>query len=354
MRNSRERSDGRMSEKKIGVAIAGLGFVGARAHVPAFRKIPGAEVVGVIGRPGGTSEHSAKELSEKHGFDYYLDYEAALDDSRIDAVVVAVPTPLHFEMASKAISKGKHVLCEMPLATTIPQARYLRQQAKMQGVLLMPVLNFRFTPSFVKAKELIDKGAVGKPMAVSFREFIAAKDLAAQWPLTSWAWDVKKSGGLPDFTLSVWSIDLVRWLLGTEIKSVHWTANYAPVEGVDDFEGYHTMGIIKLANGTVGTLHYGSTLAPGLGTSSLEVYGSNGKILQAMWNNSLALIGENLEKEEWAFEEKGPRVWGHYQLDSYFIDCILQGKTPSFDADDAIKAQAIAGKMVQLRPERRA
>lgn len=335
-----------MSEKKIGVAIAGLGFVGAHAHVPAFRKIPGAEVVGVIGRPGGTSERSAKELAEKHGFDYYLDYGAALDNPRIQAVVLAVPTPYHFELASQAISKGKHVLCEMPLATTIPQAKKLRQQAEKQGVLLMPVLNFRFTPSFVKAKELIDKGAIGEPTAVSFREFIAAKDLAAQWPLTSWAWDVKKSGGLPNFTLSVWSIDLVRWLLGTEIENVHWTTNYASVEGVDNFKGYQTMGIITLNNGTIGTLHYGSTLAPGLGTSILEVYGCNGKILRAKWNNSLALIGEYSEMEEWTFDEKGPRVWGHYQLDSYFIDCILEGRRPSFNADDAIKAQSIACKMV--------
>jgi len=342
-----------MSEKRIGVAVAGLGFVGARAHVPAFRKIQGAELVAVVGRPSGTSERVARELSGKYGFDYYLDYGNALANPRIDAVVVAVPTPHHFEMVSQAISRGKHVLCEMPMTSTVPQARKLGEQAEKRGLLLMPVLNFRFTPIFVKAKELIEQGAIGKTIAISFKEFIAAKDLAAQWPLTSWAWDVKKSGGLPDFTLSVWSIDLVRWLLGREIKEVHWTANYAPVEGVDSFEGYQTMGIIKLTDGTVGTLHYGSTLASGLGMTKLEVYGSNGKILQANGNNSLALIGQNAEKQEWAFEEKGTRVWGHYQLDSYFIDCILHAKTPSFGVEDAINAQVIAGKMVRGRHDNR-
>lgn len=95
-----------MSEKKIGVAIAGLGFVGERAHVPSFRKIPGAEVVGIVGRPGHRSEQAAKELAEKHGFCCYLDYAEALDDPRIHAVVLAVPTPEHFEMASQAISRA--------------------------------------------------------------------------------------------------------------------------------------------------------------------------------------------------------------------------------------------------------
>ncbi len=336
-----------MSEKKIGVAIAGLGFVGERAHVPSFRKIPGAEVVGIVGRPGHRSEQAAKELAEKHGFCCYLDYAEALDDPRIHAVVLAVPTPEHFEMASQAISRGKHVLCEMPLATTIPQARKMGLLAEKKGVLLMPVLNFRFTPNFVMAKDLIDRGAIGKPIAVSFTEFIAAKDLADQWPSTSWAWDAKKSGGFPDFTLSVWSIDLVRWLLGTEIRNAHWAANYAPVDGLESFKGYQTVGIIELADGAVGTLHYGSTVAPGMGMSILEVYGSNGKTLQAKSNNSLTLIGENLEKEEWTFEEKGTKVWGHYQIDSYFVDCVLHGKIPSFGTEDAIKAQAIASKMVR-------
>lgn len=81
--------------------------------------------------------------------------------------------------------------------------------------------------------------------------------------------------------------------------------------------------------------------------SILEVYGSNGKTLQAKSNNSLTLIGENLEKEEWTFEEKGTKVWGHYQIDSYFVDCVLHGKIPSFGTEDAIKAQAIASKMVR-------
>ncbi len=343
-----------MSDKSIGVAIAGLGFVGARAHVPAFRKIPGAEVVGVVGRPGGSSEHVAKELSEKYGFNCYLDYGAALDDSRVHAVVLAVPTPDHFEMAARAMSRGKHVLCEMPLATTVAQARKLKDQALKEGVLLMPVLNFRFTPNFVKAKELIDLGAIGKPLAVTFKELIAARDLAAQWPSTSWAWDVRKSGGFPDFTLSVWSIDLIRWLFSTEYKSVQWVADYSPVEEAVDFKGYQTMGVVKLVNGMVGSLQYGSTVAPGLGTSRLEVYGSNGKILVASQNDALALIGKNSEKQEWTFEEKGTRVWGHYQLDSYFVDCILERKKPSFGVQDAIKAQMIAQKMVRRSSETRA
>jgi predicted dehydrogenase len=67
----------------------------------------------------------------------------------------------------------------------------------------MPVLNFWFTPNYVKAKELIDAGKIGKPLAVWFRELIAAKDLPMEWPANSWAWNIEKSVGYPDFTLSI-------------------------------------------------------------------------------------------------------------------------------------------------------
>lgn len=330
-----------MPKKKIRVAVAGLGFVGGQAHAPAFRKIPGAELVAVI----DVFKEKAKEVATKYNVDYYLDYEEALKKADIDAVVVAVPTPFHYKLVSEAIARGKHVLCEMPLTPTISESKKLGEAAKKAGVILMPDLNFRFTPNYVKAKELIEKGAIGKPVAVTFSEFIPAKDLAAQWPSGSWAWDIKKSGGYPDFTLSVWSIDLVRWLLKSEIDDAQWASSYAPLVGIEGFLGYNTVGVIKFSSGAVGSLHYGATVASGEETSQLEVFGDNTKTLKADWNNSLTLTEEGLT-QKWAFKETGTKVWGHYQIDAYFVECILQGKEPTVTVEDAIKVQNVASKIV--------
>jgi predicted dehydrogenase len=113
----------------------------------------------------------------------------------VDAVVVANPTPFHYKTAKAAIENGKHVMCEMPVAATVEEIKDLGRLAEKAGVLFMPDLNFRFTPNYVKAKELVGSGAIGDPVAASFREFIPAKDQAAQWPAGSWAWDKKVSGG---------------------------------------------------------------------------------------------------------------------------------------------------------------
>lgn len=332
-----------MSKDKVGVAVVGLGFVGGNTHVPALKKVPGAGLVAVI----DVIEELAKNVATKYDTKYYTDFGVALRDPEIDAVIVAVPTPFHYKLSSDAIAHGKHVMCEMPLTPTIAESEKLRDQAEKADVILLPDLNFRFTPIYLKTKELIDQEAIGEPIAVTFNEYIPAKDLAAQWPAGSWAWDARRSGGYPDFTLSVWSIDLIRWLFNQEIEEVEWMCNYAPLEGFGKFTGYNTAGIIRLSKGAVGALHYGSTVVRGEGTSRLEVFGSNTKAIRAVWNNSLTLTGEGLEKQTWEFEAKGTRAWGHRQIDAYFVECVLQGKKPSITVDDAIKVQRIAGKMLR-------
>jgi predicted dehydrogenase len=329
-----------MSKDKVGVAVAGLGFVGGQAHAPAVKRIPNANLVAVV----DVIEDLAKKASEKYGVKYYTDFGKALKDPEIDALIVAVPTPFHYRLAAEALAAGKHVLLEIPMTPTVEEGEKLRDQAEKAGVILMPDLNFHFTPIYVKAKELISQNAIGQPIALTFSEYIAAKDLAQQWPAGSWAWDMKRSGGLPDYTLSFWSIDLARWLIG-DVKEVSWMCNYAPLEGFVGFTGYNTVGALRFTNGAVGNMHYSSTVTRGEGSSRLEVFGNNTKALKAVWNTSLTLTGEGEEKKTWEFNEKGTRAWGHRQIDQYFVDCVLKGAKPSITPDDAIAVQRVAKKM---------
>jgi predicted dehydrogenase len=327
----------------VRVAVVGVGFVGGQAHVPAFRKIPGSDMIVLCDK----IENRVKALSEKYSVKYCLDYEEILNNPKVDAVVLSVPTPFHFELAIKAMQKGKHVLCEMPLAPTIEQISKMAETAKKSKVVLMPDLNFRFAPIYIKVKEMINEGIVRNPIATHYREFIPAAALAEQWPAGSWAWDIGKSGGYPDFTLSVWSIDLLRWLFEDEITSVEWMKNYARLKEFGGILGYNTMGIIKFRKGIVGSLHYGATVNQLASTSRLEVYGDNTNVLHAVWNNKIVLYGSEPEPKEIPVEAKGTRMWGHYQIDNHFIECIQQNKQPLVTVEDAIKTQEIAVKMVE-------
>jgi predicted dehydrogenase len=329
--------------EKVGVAVVGVGFVGGQAHVPSFKKIEGSELVAL----GATTEKRVKPLAEQYGVKYYLDYDKLLEDPKIQAVALAVPTPMHFDLAMKAIKKGKHVLCEMPLAATVDKVKELQKAAEKAKVILMPVLQFRFAPIYTKTKEMIESGMIGKPIAFHFREFIPASSIAEQWPAGSWAWNIEKSGGYPDFTLSVWSIDMFRWLFKSEIENVQWMANYPKFEKYGGILGYNTMGVIKLSNGAVGSLHYSASVTPSASTSRLEVYGDNTDVIHAIWFNKILLYGSGQQPQEWDLDVKGTRVWGHRQLDEHFIDCVLHNKKPQVTAEDAIRAEEVALKIVK-------
>jgi predicted dehydrogenase len=328
---------------KVGVAVVGAGFVGGQAHIPSFKKIEGSELIAL----GARTEKHVKPLAEQFGVKYYLDYDKLLEDPKIQAVALAVPTPMHFELAMKAIKKGKHVLCEMPLAETIDKVKELQKTAEKAKVILMPILQFRFAPIYGKTKEMMESGMIGKPVAFHFREFIPASSLAEQWPAGSWAWNIEKSGGYPDFTLSVWSLDMFRWLFKSEIESVQWMASYPKLEKYGGILGYNTMGIVKLSNGAVGSLHYGASVTPSAALSRLEVYGDNTDVIHAINFNKILLYGAGQQPQEWDLDVKGTRVWGHRQLDEHFIDCILNHKKPQVTPEDAIKAEEVALKIVK-------
>jgi predicted dehydrogenase len=327
---------------KVGVAVVGVGFVGGQAHAPSFKKIENSNLVALC----DTVESRVKPLAERLQVKYFLDYDRLLEEPDVQAVVLAVPTPLHFDLAMKAIAKKKHVLCEMPLAPKIEQMDRLESAAQKAKVLLMPDLNFRFAPIYIKVKEMIDSGTIGKPIALQYREFIPAASLAEQWPAGSWAWNVEKSGGYPDFTLSVWSIDMIRWMFKSEVADVKWMTSYPKIEKLGIL-GYNTMGLIRLSNGVVGSLHYSASVASSASTSRLEVFGDNTNVLHAIGTNKVVMYGPDQTPQEWYLEVKGARVWGHRQIDEHFVDCILNKRQPQATVNDAIRAIAIASKMTE-------
>jgi predicted dehydrogenase len=195
---------------------------------------------------------------------------------------------------------------------------------------------------------MIESGSIGKPVALHFREFLPAMSLAEQWPAGSWAWNIEVSGGYPDFTLSVWSIDMIRWMFQSEITDVEWRSSYPKIEKYGGILGYNTMGLIKLSNGMVGSLHYSASVNPSASISRLEVYGDNTNVIHAIGYDKIVYYNSDKEEpQETKLDVKGTRVWGHRQLDEHFIECILHNKRPQVTVEDAIKAQEIAQKIVK-------
>ncbi len=129
------------SLQEIGAAVAGAGFI-APVHVEALRRL-GVRITGVLASSPEKSVAAQRTLGLPRA---YARFDELLADREVEAVHVATPNTLHFEMARQALRAGKHVLCEKPLATDSRQSAELAALARERGLAAGVAYNVRFYP----------------------------------------------------------------------------------------------------------------------------------------------------------------------------------------------------------------
>jgi predicted dehydrogenase len=137
--------------------------IGRTKVIPAIGRADRCEVVAIASRNAEAGRRTADELGipRVHG-----SYDELLADPEIDAVYIPLPNHLHAEWAIAAARAGKHVLCEKPLALTVPDAERMIAAADEAGVVLMEAFMYRHHPSWVAARKLVSSGRIGQLMAV--------------------------------------------------------------------------------------------------------------------------------------------------------------------------------------------
>jgi predicted dehydrogenase len=113
-------------------------------------------------------------------------FEDLLNGADIDAVVIATPVRLHYEMARACLSAGKHVFIEKPMARSVAEAEELVAFAEHQGLVLMVGHTFLFSPAVRRMKEIIDAGDIGQLQYVSAHRLnlgLFQKDINVTWDL---------------------------------------------------------------------------------------------------------------------------------------------------------------------------
>src|ERR1700734_3455141 len=171
----------------IKTAIFGTGFMG-RVHLEALRR---TEFVDAVAVAGPTIE-AAQRLGARFSVPAFTaDYREILGDPAIDAVHVCTPNALHFSMAKDALLAGKHVMCEKPLAITVPEAEELTTLALKQGVRNAICHTIRFYPMVQQMRSMRESGELGEILVVQ-------GTYSQDWLLydTDWNWrvDAKASG----------------------------------------------------------------------------------------------------------------------------------------------------------------
>lgn len=198
---------------RLDVAVIGAGFI-ARTHVPAWIAL-GARI-----RIHSTDDQAAV-LAEEFGLTVTASLEEALDGATV--ADICTPTTTHREIALAAFEAGAHVLCEKPLALTPQDAREMADTAREAGRLLCPGHVVRFFPAYVRLRDAVASGALGRVAVARFTR-------AGRYPTwSSWFADPALSGGIVTDQM-LHDMDIARWLFG-EVVSIHATQRGNPGVG---------------------------------------------------------------------------------------------------------------------------
>ncbi|WP_114783003.1 Gfo/Idh/MocA family protein [Botryobacter ruber] len=146
-----------MSEKKINIAIVGLGF-GAE-FIPIYQKHPNANMYAICAR----TQSKVDEIGALFGIEKrYTDFEELLKDPNVDAVHINTPIQNHAEQSIAALRAGKHVACTVPMATTVDECRQIVELVQETGLTYMMMETVVYSREFLFVKELYEKGELGK------------------------------------------------------------------------------------------------------------------------------------------------------------------------------------------------
>lgn len=181
---------------------------------------------------------AAEVVAENNVRNIYDDYDGLLADPVVDAVYVPLPNHMHLPWTLKALSAGKHVLCEKPLACNAREAREMAARAKETGLLLMEAFMYRFHPRSRHIKQIVDQGNIGKPCLVRSAFCYHMDDDMLQSGANARLKSEMGGGVLLD--VGCYSVSAARWLLNAEPTAVQAQAVYHPA-GVD----MHLVGTLR-------------------------------------------------------------------------------------------------------------
>ncbi len=178
---------------EIRVGIIGVGMIGAE-HIRGFRSIPRCSVIAIADNDENRLTKAASEYSISQ---IYTNYKDLLALPEIDGVIICTPPYTHEEIAIAALHAGKHVLCEKPMTISSASAVKMVKQAKKCNRILASCSNrYRFSPSVLKAKELIDAGELGEIYHITLSGISRRNRPGIDFhPTAAWCLDKSKSGG---------------------------------------------------------------------------------------------------------------------------------------------------------------
>jgi myo-inositol 2-dehydrogenase/D-chiro-inositol 1-dehydrogenase len=341
---------------KVKVGLLGSQFI-STIHAESLKNCAEAEIIAVASPSPGNAEKFAAQFQIPH---HYTDYHELLARDDIDMVVIGIPNHLHCEAVIAAAERGKHIVIEKPLCLSLDEADRMLEAARKASVKLMYAEELCFAPKYVRLKQLLDSGALGKPTLLKQSE-------KHDGPHADHFWDVERSGGGVAMDMGCHAIEFFRWMLNRpKILSVYAQMN-TQVHADKTLGDDNALLILEFEDGIVAIAEESWTKLGGMDDRA-EVHGSKGvAYADLLHGNSIetySAVGYDYAVEKaggtqgWSFTIYDEAYnYGFPQEMAHFVDCVQNDKTPLVTGEDGRKVlevlfaayeSARTGRKVQL------
>ena len=246
--------------------LVGASTIAAEHMIDAFRS-NGGEAVVVM----STNADRAAQYAVKHNIaKSTTELNALVGDKEVDAVYVSTTNELHRDQIFAAAAAGKHVLCEKPLALTLPDARAMVIECRKRGVVMGTNHHLRNAATHRAMRDAIKAGRIGKPL---FARVFHAVYLPPH--LQGWRIEKPNAGGGVILDITVHDADTLRFVLDDEPQSVIAIASHGGMAQASLEDG--VMGVVHFSSGLLAQFHDAFTTK--YATTGFEVHGDEGSLI---------------------------------------------------------------------------
>ena len=324
----------RRGRQMLRAAVIGVGEMGQH-HARVYSDLEGVLLVSVA----DCQMDVAERVARRHGGKAYADYAQMFDEEQIDVATVAVPTTLHYRVASEVIQRGIHLLVEKPLARQVEKAAEIVEMAQRHGVMLTVGHIERFNPAVIELKRRLDAGEIGRVFHLNVRRW-------SPYPKR-----IRDVGVVLD--MATHDLDIMGYLVGDEVERLYAEGDFLfSLPSEDSISAF-----LRFRNGALGMLDV-NWVTP-CKVRELSITGQQGMITLDYLDQELFIYRNGRVTSEWgrlslftgvsegdmvrpAIAKREPlRV----ELES-FVRAVVEGTPAPVTGEDALRVVRLAQALV--------
>jgi predicted dehydrogenase len=281
--------------QEVNWGIIGCGNVTELKSGPAFSKTEHSRLIAVMRRDAAL----AQDYARRHDVPkFYSDANQLINDPEVNAVYIATPPDSHASYAIAAMKAGKPVYVEKPMARTFAECQEMIRVSEDAGIPLFVAYYRRSLPAFLKVKELIETGIIGRPLMVNARLYKTAAEKDLPIEEHHWHTNPEIAGAGHFYDLASHQFDFLDFLFGpvTEVHGIAQNrAGYYKAE--DTVSASFTFG-----SGVVGNGSWCFVVDKGSEEDTIEITGTKGRISLPCFDKGDVILTTNSGEIRFSFQ----------------------------------------------------